>query len=108
MKKLVILFLVFIFFMPCSVFARQGCCSWHGGVAGCGRNGRQLCNDGTYSPTCTCTSSRNYTRKTIRNNTTQTSNDDDSENDSADTVFFVILIGIGCYLIYHNVYAKKK
>ena len=33
---------------------RSGCCSWHGGVAGCGINGRVNCNDGTYSPTCTC------------------------------------------------------
>ena len=32
---------------------RSGCCSWHGGVAGCS-GGRQVCNDGTYSPSCTC------------------------------------------------------
>ena len=33
--------------------ARSGCCSWHKGVCGC-RNGRQLCCDGTLSPSCTC------------------------------------------------------
>jgi len=33
---------------------RRGCCSWHGGVVGCGTNGRVMCRDGTYSPTCTC------------------------------------------------------
>ena len=38
-----------------SVNAQRGCCSHHGGVAGCGANGRQICADGTYSPSCTCT-----------------------------------------------------
>ncbi|WP_434579758.1 hypothetical protein [Sulfurimonas sp. NW15] len=33
---------------------RSGCCSWHGGVAGCSSSGRVVCNDGTLSPTCTC------------------------------------------------------
>ena len=33
---------------------RSGCCSWHGGVADCGYNGRVICRDGTYSPSCTC------------------------------------------------------
>ena len=33
----------------------QGCCSWHGGVAGCS-GGRSLCADGTLSPSCTCSS----------------------------------------------------
>lgn len=32
---------------------QRGCCSWHGGVSGCS-NGRIVCNDGTYSPSCTC------------------------------------------------------
>jgi hypothetical protein len=31
----------------------QGCCSWHGGECGC-QNGRDLCCDGTLSPSCTC------------------------------------------------------
>ena len=37
------------------VEARRGCCSWHGGVSGCASNGRIVCNDGTYSPSCGCT-----------------------------------------------------
>jgi len=37
---------------------QRGCCSWHGGVAGCS-NGIVKCNDGTLSPTCTCNSSIN-------------------------------------------------
>jgi len=37
---------------------RRGCCSWHGGVAGCS-SGRIVCSDGTYSPSCTCNRSIN-------------------------------------------------
>lgn len=34
---------------------QRGCCSWHGGVAGCDENsGRIICNDGTASPSCRC------------------------------------------------------
>ena len=33
--------------------ARRGCCSHHGGVAGCA-GGRQKCRDGSLSPSCTC------------------------------------------------------
>jgi hypothetical protein len=33
----------------------QGCCSHHGGVAGCdSKVGSLVCRDGTYSPTCGC------------------------------------------------------
>lgn len=49
------LFILAFFFMPNGIGAKQGCCSWHGGVAGCDTSvGRQVCNDGTYSPSCTC------------------------------------------------------
>ena len=33
---------------------RRGCCSWHNGVCGCSDNGRIICCDGTYSPSCRC------------------------------------------------------
>ena len=33
--------------------ARQGCCSHHGGVCGCS-NGRTVCCDSTFSPSCGC------------------------------------------------------
>ena len=55
-------FVVFTFVLllsPMSIKAQQGCCSWHGGVAGCS-NGRTLCADGTLSPSCTCDSSYEY------------------------------------------------
>lgn len=33
---------------------QRGCCSWHGGVAGCDSRGRVTCNDGSTSPSCRC------------------------------------------------------
>ena len=36
-----------------NIARRRGCCSRHGGVCGC-QNGRVVCCDGTYSPSCTC------------------------------------------------------
>jgi len=32
---------------------RRGCCSHHDGVCGCS-NGRAVCCDGSYSPSCGC------------------------------------------------------
>ncbi len=38
-----------------SLYAKAGCCSKHGGVAGCDTSsGFQLCKDGTKSPSCAC------------------------------------------------------
>lgn len=55
MKKLLVLVLLLAsFFVVSPVFAQSGCCSWHGGVAGCSSSGRKICNDGTLSPSCTC------------------------------------------------------
>jgi len=54
MRRLIIVAAILIGFVGSSE-ARRGCCSWHGGVAGCDeRTGRLVCRDGTYSPTCTC------------------------------------------------------
>ena len=36
-----------------AVLERSGCCSWHGGVCGCGGNSARCC-DGTLSPSCGC------------------------------------------------------
>lgn len=58
MRKLVSFFvLVVMLFCASAVDARngwQGCCSWHGGIAGYCRNGHMVCNDGTLSPSCLC------------------------------------------------------
>jgi len=64
MKKIInskiILFILLVFIVPMRVSAKRGCCSHHGGVAGCNENGRQICRDGTLSPTCTCTPTVTY------------------------------------------------
>ena len=57
--KYVILIISLVILIP-EVQAQKVCCSHHGGVAGCSSYGRQICNDGTYRPTCTCTPIYNY------------------------------------------------
>lgn len=47
--------LIIFLFSTASVLAKSGCCSHHNGVSGCDTStGRQVCNDGTYSPSCMC------------------------------------------------------
>ena len=59
-KMIILLLLVLQFVIPMTVNAQRGCCSHHGGVAGCSENGRQICRDGTLSPSCTCTPTITY------------------------------------------------
>jgi len=58
MKKFIIIFffaIAFIaIFLSSTAYAGRGCCSWHGGEAGCSSSGRTICADGTLSPSCTC------------------------------------------------------
>lgn len=55
------LLILFLFLMRVNVSAQQGCCSWHGGISYCDSySGRYVCNDGTYSPSCTCWVDTNY------------------------------------------------
>ena len=54
MKK-VVLVVVSVLLFPLVVNAQKGCCSNHGGVSGCSSSGRSIFNDGTTSPSCTCT-----------------------------------------------------
>lgn len=56
MKKVLFIIMIGIYSANIMVVsAKRGCCSHHGGVAGCNSDGRQICNDGTLSPSCTCT-----------------------------------------------------
>ena len=58
--KLMVIIILLLFIFIDSVDAQKGCCSWHGGVSGCSSSGRIICNDGSYSPSCTCTPTYNY------------------------------------------------
>lgn len=56
MKGILKIVLIFgMILVPLKVEAGRGCCSSHGGVVGCSGNGKQICADGTLSPTCRCT-----------------------------------------------------
>lgn len=45
---------LFLLLIP-NAYAQRGCCSHHGGVASCDSSvGELVCQDGSYSPTCTC------------------------------------------------------
>ena len=57
MKKKLVFLLILCLLLVTDVYAGRGCCSSHGGVVGCSPSGRQVCADGTYSPSCTCTPS---------------------------------------------------
>lgn len=59
-KKVLIVFICLFLFIPLEINAKRGCCSHHGGVSGCNAFGRQICNDGTLSPSCTCVSESTY------------------------------------------------
>ena len=52
-RKILLIFLMLLF--PILAYAQSGCCSWHGGVDYCDRSeGKIVCNDGSYSPSCRC------------------------------------------------------
>lgn len=53
--KVFFLTTIILFSFCTSLYAKSGCCSWHDGVSHCDTSvGRYVCNDGTYSPSCTC------------------------------------------------------
>lgn len=99
MRKLAnyILVLLFLLYMnyPVNVFARPGCCSWHGGESGCSGN-QTVCADGTIS-SCPCdgtSSDSSYSSISDNNYNDSNSNSDSDSDDSNSTVmFWVILIG---------------
>ena len=80
MKRILLIITLFIFLLPISVNAQRGCCSWHGGVVGCSPDGRQVCSDGTLSPSCTCTPDviRGCTDKGAKNYNSNANSDDGS------------------------------
>ena len=59
-KKIVLVLICVMLFSPLKIEAARGCCSHHWGVSGRSSSGRQICKDGTLSPTCTCTVAVTY------------------------------------------------
>lgn len=86
MKKYIFLIIISVLlFIPLEAKAQRGCCSHHGGVAGCDSSGKQICRDGTLSPTCTCapkTTTKKYvygcTDKEAKNYNSSANKDDNS------------------------------
>lgn len=75
MKKLMSLIIVFCvscLVSPVVIYAQRGCCSHHGGQDYCASNGKWVCKDGSYSPTCRC--------KYVTNNETPKNNDSNKVN----------------------------
>lgn len=71
MKRIAVSLLIVVLVLFCNniiVEAGRGCCSHHGGQAYCS-NGRWVCRDGTYSPTCTCSGGSSYNTTTTRTTT---------------------------------------
>jgi len=79
---MVVVLIYIILCVPAKIEAARGCCSHHGGVSGCSDSGRQICKDGTLSPTCTCTPTITYvygcTDKSARNYDPQANKDNGS------------------------------
>jgi hypothetical protein len=57
-----------LFALPLSSsFAQAGCCSRHGGVAGCNAaTGHQQCKDGSDSPSCSCSGTKTTATKAVK------------------------------------------
>lgn len=69
-------------FSPLKIEATRGCCSHHGGVSGCSSLGRQICKDGTLSPTRTCTPVITYTYECTDKNASNYNSSDNKDDGS--------------------------
>lgn len=75
----VIISLTVLFFVH-MVYATSGCCSRHGGEDHCDPSTNQIvCQDGSYSPTCTCDSN------SAGNDSEQSNSDDNSDSNTDDS-----------------------
>lgn len=91
MKKAFITILI-VMIIPSIVYAGRGCCSWHGGQSYCDEEtDRWVCQDGTYSPSCTCSTNntKNDDKKVVSNNS--------NSNIDNNTIPSIIIILISYY-----------
>lgn len=113
----ILVLITILFFDVNSVNAGQGCCSWHGGQAYCDRStGRWVCNDGTYSPSCRC-STEELTDVTKVNNSNNKNNvmtyketiekQEQTNNDIDDNILPTIIIEILCFILFDKIKFKN-
>ena len=67
-------------FYPLNVAAQRGCCSRHGGVSNQCSNGRQVCNDGSVSPSCPCEDYSSYIPSTSSSGNSSSGNSNSSSS----------------------------
>ncbi len=66
--KYFLILVIILFILVSPVYAQRGCCSHHGGVSSsCTSDCRQICNDGTISPSCMCGACNNSSSNTNGN-----------------------------------------
>ena len=75
MKKVIYAIMLFSLLIT-NIYARSGCCSYHGGVTNECRYGKQVCLDGTVSKTCTC-----ETYENIQSSNSQINNQSQNYNE---------------------------
>lgn len=79
MKKIILSIILFLATLPSIAYAGRGCCSHHGGVSHCDTTtGKQVCNDGTYSPSCTCERKESNDKEEKHNNNSNSTNKTES------------------------------
>ena len=127
--KIKYLIILIILAFPINVYAARGCCSHHGGIAYCGDYGYYICNDGTESPTCTCsyvsldddieltdTSCNCYydyykNQISVLEDKIETLNDEKEELENKagyEEYFYFLLIGVIIYAFYRIYIANKN
>lgn len=91
--KNLILIIILCIVLPLKVYAKPGCCSWHGGEAGCS-GGYTICSDGHVS-SCRCDGTVNGNYGGSQNNTR-----DESAEAWGIVIFFGSIIVIGILIMY--------
>ena len=107
-RKYMFLLLVFLF-IPLVVYAGRGCCSHHGGVSHCDTStGKQVCNDGTYSPSCRCSYNPDDDEHEVKQHKI-TKNEENEEKDLIEKNFVpTILIGIISFWLFKKIKFKRR